>query len=174
MGFIAFLVSLAILILWLIPMIVLMFLREFSTFNQHQTILNLVLIKLYIWPFFISILFMDMLGVQGDLGPGILLFPFVLTFVPFITATLLIFYYAIFYFILYFLTQKFTGKNFNRIYIWLTLLSILLFQLLWWKVFYTPVSLPRRVLAWNIVTIVFPLLPLLALWIKMESNEDQA
>ena len=151
------------LIFWGLPQMIFSLIKKYLL-EQDSIIKDILATKLILWPFFIIVFILDMLGVQGDLGPGILVWPIVLMIAPFVMGSLLVFYYAIFYVILYFLTQGFKSTNLKFFYIVLTLVSIGIFQFLWWHYFYTDISLFRRVFVWNFVIIVFPLIPLFRLF----------
>ena len=62
--------------------------------------------------------------------------------------------------------QLLAFAKFYKIYFLLSVISILFFQFIWWKWFYSEISLSRRVTVWNIVTIFFPLIPMLGLLLK--------
>lgn len=106
--------------------------------------------------FITSLVFLgDCLGPQGEMGPGIIILPFLL---PAISMGSLIAYLA--YITTFFVVLKLLHKLFKLKVLYalcsLTLLSCLYFQYIWWTDYYTPVSIPRRVYGWNIITAVFP------------------
>ena len=107
------------------------------------------------------------MGMQNDPGPeifGLAIFMFV---APIYFIYLYLIYFAIFFILVYIINKIKKWKPEYGLYL-ITFISNLTFQYIWWKYFYTSISLPRRIIGWNIITIVFPWLPVLGalFWIK--------
>ncbi len=135
--------------------------------NEHQINLKASLMMRNVLSFIvISIFIFDVGNVQGDVGFGFFLLPLILFLAPFFCIVLILLYNLIFHILLYCLIIKFSSIKFYKIYFLLSVISILFFQFIWWKWFYSEISLSRRVTVWNIVTIFFPLIPMLGLLLK--------
>lgn len=113
----------------------------------------------------------DFIGMQNDLGIKDLLLSSFILIAPFLFAFTYIIYLALF-FTLVDIIKRMRHWSMEYSVYFVTFLFSIIFQYIWWKYFYTSVSLMRRVVGWNIVTVVFPWLPVLGamFWVKRTSR----
>lgn len=120
----------------------------------------------------IGIFMFDFSNTQDELDfAGAVLFPIIALFGTFFFGLMVAIYHFMFHTSLYFLLKCHDMVHFYRLYFLLSVLSIVIFELIWWLWFYTDISLERRVWGWNLVLIVFPLIPMAGLFIKSNQTE---
>ena len=117
-----------------------------------------------------GVFFIDAVNPQSDPGPGFLGFAIFFLFLPFyflVTYTLYLFSFLI---LVHFTNKILKWKLEYGLY-FITSIFIIILQSIWWTKFYTEISLPRRIIGWNIITIIFPWLPVIgAVWLGKRTS----